>query len=517
MTSKRGRVEVDFTPYLTVLDDGSIWWPLEIAAKLGAGFLPLRDDAQNVVPTLQAQNNGICSGERTLLSEFTPDNYTGAHPRFIHRDDGRYVEAREFLTWLLHYLNGESPSPFPFPDALAEAVSRATKKPNVRNSRSSEFNSLTVALDGFFDTKFEDLPDALRQRVRQEFFSMGWIGLSGRQRREFALQMDYQHDPDTENERQQWWDFFERMREVKDQIAKWETIATPTASDLALRESRLADLQRQLAQMEANQRQARGDYLPQRPTEKTNLLPTENIQYIAFPKAMAQLETRLGATVEELAAWILRGPDDGGLTAYMNANELDPPPRFYYTVGSESPDYVAPLMACWFVLTEIDQFSPTERYLTGQALIERWSARPHLNAGAFIRAKIAESRLLDIHPIYGGTIGTFSDEKDFPALSTGLFALSEVENIEGEDFGEQVSPQAPLEVGSLEWRRQNAAKAANAKHDKPGGAREKKRLLLEIWNSGKYTSRDRCAEEECGALGISFAAARKALTNAPKT
>ncbi len=510
-------MDIDFSPYLTVLDDGSIWWPLEIAAKLGAGFLPLRDDAQNLVPTLQAQDNRVRASERTLLSEFTPDHYTGAHPRIAHRDEGRYVEAHEFLTWLLQYLNGESPAPFPFPDALAEAVSRATKRSNVRSRRSSEFTSLTIALDGFFDTRFEDLPDALRQRVRQEFFPVSWIGLSARQRREFTLQMDYQHDPDTENERQHWWDFFERMREVKDQIAKWETIATPTASDLALRESRLSELRSQLAQMEAHQRQARGDYLPQRPTDKANLPTAEALRYIAYPKAMVQLETRLGATVEELAAWIWRGPADGGLTAYMNANELDPPPRFYYTVGSENPDYVAPLMACWFSSAEIDQFSPTERYMTGQALIDRWSDRPSLHAVAFICAKIAESRLLDIHPISGGTRGTFAEHSDWPPLESGLFALSEVENIENADFGERASPQGPLEVGSLEWRRQNAAKAANAKHDKPGGARDKKRLLLEIWHSGKYTSRDRCAEEECGALGMSFAAARKALTNAPKT
>lgn len=436
-------MEIDYAPFLHVLPDGSIWWPLEIAAKLGAGFLPLRDDAHNLVPTLQAQNNRVRAGERTLLSEFIPDNYTGAHPRIVRREDGRYVEAREFLTWLLHYLNGESPAPFPFPDALAEAVSRATKRPNVRNRRSSEFTSLTIALAGFFDTEFEDLPDALRQRVRQEFFPIGWIGLSGRQRREFALQMDYQHDPETEDERQQWWDFFERMREVKDQIAKWETIATPTASDLALRESRLADLRRQLAQMDAHQRQARGDYLPQRPTDKTSPVPVEGGQYIAYPKAMAQLKTRLGATVEELAAWILRGPDDGGLTAYMNANELDPPPRFYYTVGSENPDYVAPLMACWFAPHEIDQFSPTERYMTGQALIERWSARPSLHAVAFICAKIAESRLLDIHPIYGGTRGTFAEHSDWPPLESGLFAVSQVEHIEATDFAQNELGEAP--------------------------------------------------------------------------
>lgn len=77
--------------------------------------------------------------------------------------------------------------------------------------------------------------------------------------------------------------------------------------------------------------------------------------------------------------------------------------------------------------------------------------------------------------------------------------------------------QQPLaEVGSSVWRKQNARAAADAKHNKPGGSRDKQDQLRDIWASGKYTSRDRCAEEECGALGISFSTARKALRNTPE-
>lgn len=60
-----------------------------------------------------------------------------------------------------------------------------------------------------------------------------------------------------------------------------------------------------------------------------------------------------------------------------------------------------------------------------------------------------------------------------------------------------------------------ATKAANALHDKPGGSRDKHRRILEAWKSGKYSSRDICAEEEARALGMSFSAARKALRNTP--
>lgn len=61
----------------------------------------------------------------------------------------------------------------------------------------------------------------------------------------------------------------------------------------------------------------------------------------------------------------------------------------------------------------------------------------------------------------------------------------------------------------------NALKAANAKHSCSGGSRELANKIREIWASGKYSSRDICAEQECAALNMSFSSARKALRNTP--
>jgi hypothetical protein len=80
--------------------------------------------------------------------------------------------------------------------------------------------------------------------------------------------------------------------------------------------------------------------------------------------------------------------------------------------------------------------------------------------------------------------------------------------------GDALQPAA--RVGSEAWRKQTARDAANARHDQPGGSRDKQRRIREIWASGKYSTRDLCAEEECEALGMSFSAARKALRNAPE-
>lgn len=306
----------------------------------------------------------------------------------------------------------------------------------------SNFDSLTLALEDWFDTKRCDMPDAIRRRVEIDFFPMPWDEMTAEQRRSVALQVDYQHDPASEQDRQFWWDFFARLSALKAQIAQWEATSTPTAEQLALRETRLKDLQQELARMETHERQARGDYYPQRAQPDTDRKANHMsedlpILYVAYPKALHQLVGRLGATPEELAAWILMGPKAGGLAAYLHANELDPPPRFQYGAwpGSvDDHDYVSPLMACWFRADEIARFSPVDRYITGSALLKRWNSRPGLRAEAFIRAKIRESRLQDLHPIYGGTLVSFPDESYFPPLMSGLFPLAEIQAIEAVDF-----------------------------------------------------------------------------------
>ena len=70
-------------------------------------------------------------------------------------------------------------------------------------------------------------------------------------------------------------------------------------------------------------------------------------------------------------------------------------------------------------------------------------------------------------------------------------------------------------IGSPAWRKLTARAAAHARHGKPGGSHDVQAQMRAIWASGKYTSRDRCAEEECAALDISYSTARKALRNMP--
>lgn len=125
----------------------------------------------------------------------------------------------------------------------------------------------------------------------------------------------------------------------------------------------------------------------------------------------------------------------------------------------------------------------------------------------------------------GGALTLSLDGSPTLTAAGGSIALADLLRLDGgmlcvsEEFlldllqGEIRQPKS--EVGSAEWRRQSARTAANARHDRPGGSREKQRKIREIWASGKYSTRDICAEEECAALDMSFSAARKALRNAP--
>lgn len=66
-----------------------------------------------------------------------------------------------------------------------------------------------------------------------------------------------------------------------------------------------------------------------------------------------------------------------------------------------------------------------------------------------------------------------------------------------------------------DYRKRRAKSAAHSRHSKIGGSREKRDKIREIWSSGKYASRDICAEQECAGLVMSFSSARKALRNTP--
>jgi hypothetical protein len=440
--------------------------------KAGSGLLPYRDDKHNLNPVLRASTNQVLVNERTLLGALGQGHPKVAHPRFLERDNCSYVEARGFLVWLSQYLAMTQAAEIPFPNDLARAVKNAAGPPTADSREPVSFESLTFALEGWFDKSLPELPAPLRKRVEDNLPM--WDGWSPDQRRNLAMNWDGGHDPATMQEQQFGFDLVWRQRDLEKQVAQWEAVSAPTAGELAQKEKRLAALRQELARIEWQQGQVRGNYHPERKLPDSAEGESSNAKtlpehYIPYPRAMMLFAERLNATPEEMAAWVFTrtkadalnrlserkkreqtplelendskereelarmGPKDCGLAAYWNANEPNSRARFYYSPGDF--DYLGPLMACWFREDDIATFDPVERYITYKALIDRWSTRPEIQPKEYILAKIRESRLASLHPIYGGTQGNAPGPGDaiLPPLESGLFKLSQVKKIEEED------------------------------------------------------------------------------------
>lgn len=71
---------------------------------------------------------------------------------------------------------------------------------------------------------------------------------------------------------------------------------------------------------------------------------------------------------------------------------------------------------------------------------------------------------------------------------------------------------AHLVMLERKWR---AKENANLRHNKPGGSRDNQAKIRKLWASGKYKTRDDCAERGGKILGLKFSTARKALRNTP--
>lgn len=125
------------------------------------------------------------------------------------------------------------------------------------------------------------------------------------------------------------------------------------------------------------------------------------------------------------------------------------------------------------------------------------------------RAGVARTSVLD-----------FAIEKCFPSNWSALFwmhawYLQVYRNAEADKTETSKELEILYSKKQTESARQRARQMAEAKHDKPGGSREKRAAIRAAWASGKYASRDVCAEQECAALNMSISTARKALRNTP--
>ncbi|QJD30181.1 hypothetical protein [Methylococcus geothermalis] len=122
--------------------------------------------------------------------------------------------------------------------------------------------------------------------------------------------------------------------------------------------------------------------------------------YIPYLLAVRRLRARLDATARELAGWVFLGPELGGLAAFVRADVLDDPPRFYFPLAVDDPgaDYLGDLHYVWFREEDIEAFEPGCRFVAGGDLIRRWGKALGEDVQDFIQARCDEGVLEVIYP-----------------------------------------------------------------------------------------------------------------------
>ena len=370
---------------------------------------------------------------------------------------------------------------------------------------------LMVQLEGHWQESLTQLPEDLHERVVKLFVPITWTMCDEEGRRLLAAQIDAQNDPGGAEEAEFWFNHFLDIDDLESQLQQLESMRASTPVDIEAKSRQVATLQSKLGRLN----QIAKNSLDHSDSKDYHLLHSQ--PYIPYLKARKILADKFGATPDEIAAWIMFG--DKRLNAYRYANELNPPARYFFQDVISGHDYHGALMACWFGEVELNDFVPAARYILGRGLIERWAPYTGGKMQAFISAKIAESRLADLHPISGMTQGTIPIDESLPVIGEALFSLNQVAAIEQEDFGLAEGVLNTIGASfkySLEWRVENAKRAANARYDQSGGYREKREQVRMMWASGEFKTKLMCAEKASLDLGLSVGTARKYLQNVAK-
>lgn len=113
------------------------------------------------------------------------------------------------------------------------------------------YEPLAAMILPYLGTKYCDLPDDVRQRVKRAFI-VEWDALSPEHRTDMASQYDLQHDPAMEKENAYWEKLSIQIGELKNEIAKWDAKPEPgLPSESILKERKLDALRTGLAKLES--------------------------------------------------------------------------------------------------------------------------------------------------------------------------------------------------------------------------------------------------------------------------
>lgn len=424
-------LDIDYSAFLRVHSDGKIWWRLEDAVKIGAGYFPVCDE-QSGCTTLQARDGDTDNNERTLSREFTADVFSGGHPLPQMRNEELYVEAEVFLDWLPRYIAASRNPSLACPGELTRIVKNAQRAWAGLSLEAFEWTSIALALDGWYDRPIGELPKALGARVEREFLSSRWSSLPEGRRRITAREADERNDPALRQERKFWRDLHFCMYTLRSEIDLL-TSAPLGLMDEVQRRNKLKALSHELMVWD---RQWSSNLSRNHRKMSAGLAvstPDTDRQYVPYTETMDILSGRHGATAHELASWVYLGPMDNGLSAYRHVTVLKVPAQFNYEdrrLDGNDFDYLTPLTGCWFDRAELDAFTAERRFLTGEELCERWRKEFAVDAHDIISAKFKYSNLKELHPVTVLTQASRPKNLAYPPVEAGLYSRSDVDLVE---------------------------------------------------------------------------------------
>lgn len=124
------------------------------------------------------------------------------------------------------------------------------------NQDSPSWPRLMPALEPWLSEDLDALPEWLRRRLGNAGFGLGsdlsiWDELTPQGRRHRADWRDCENDPALEAARVRSWELVVDHGAVRREIEEWESVAAPSAHDLAIKKERLTELRKRLAELDS--------------------------------------------------------------------------------------------------------------------------------------------------------------------------------------------------------------------------------------------------------------------------
>lgn len=290
------------------------------------------------------------------------------------------------------------------------------------------YTPLQHALEDWFDKPLEMLPPLIQKRVNEEPLLVAWNLLHSEQRQSQAQAADYLNDPQLFSHRNFWFVFLNKVKSKEAELAKWRQMTAQTLAEIPAIEDCIAAIDAEILDLKKLELYWISTGFPQHEatgTDQNLPSPTPSSKFLGFPRALRLLQERIDTNPYEFAAWIYQGPAHGGIRAYKTPIVDGFPMRFFYE-PTMNPDYITEVHFCQFLEEELSNFQPSERFITGETLIDRWVKQLKSHAKAWINKFMVEGRLIGLHPTRGAVSIDGTEDGTWQKLEKGLFPLSQV-------------------------------------------------------------------------------------------